>query len=144
MWWRKLISTALDLSGGHRKTKVGCRRLEFFGESLNRLLVLLILFLCLGAAGAEPLAEAREALEKGRGDLALPLLTGQSVEERVSRLQAYCELDDYTQARLLLSELEKERHGDFPPPYDYHFYLHRGRVEQSAENDELALKNYGE
>lgn len=111
---------------------------------MNRLLVLLIIFLCWGTAAAEPLAEAREALEKGRGDLALPLLTGQSVEERVSRLQAYCELDDYTQARQLLSELEREKHGDFPPPYDYHFYLYRGVVEEAAQNDELALKNFGE
>ena len=108
-------------------------------------MAILLLFLSgLGVANADPLAEARQALEKGRGDLALPLLTGRSVEERVSRLQAYCELDDYTQARLLLSELEKEKHGEFPPPYDYHFYLHRGRVEEAAQNDELALKNYGE
>lgn len=107
-------------------------------------MLLLVVLHWPGAVCAEPLAEAREALERGRGDLALPLLKGQSVEERVSRLWAYCELGEYTQARLLLTQLEKERHGDFPPPYDYHFYLNRGLVEEAAQNDELALKNYGE
>ena len=90
------------------------------------------------------LKEATGALERGRGDLALPLLTGESVEEEICRFRAYCELGEYTQARLLLTELEKKRHGEFPPPHDYHFYLNRGLVEEAALNDQLALKNYSE
>ncbi|MCA9780662.1 MAG: hypothetical protein KC800_28265, partial [Candidatus Eremiobacteraeota bacterium] len=110
---------------------------------------ILLLWLSVGLVWAEPsnasrLKEATDALERGRGDLALPLLTGESVEEEVSRFRAYCELGEYTQARLLLKELEKKSHGEFPPPYDYYFYLNRGLVEEAAENDQLAVKNYAE
>ncbi|MFA7482818.1 MAG: CHAT domain-containing protein [Vulcanimicrobiota bacterium] len=97
-----------------------------------------------GPALADDLSKAREALYRGRGDQALLHLTGSSVPARVLRLQAYCELEEYTQARELLTELEKEKHGSFPPPFDFQFYLSRGQVEQAGHHDELALKNYDE
>ena len=93
-----------------------------------------------GPAGR--IARARLAIAQGFYDRAIETAAGSSVGERVTRLEALCRAGRYTEARLLLTELEKETHSDFPPPYDFRFYLHRGLVELRSYRPVLAEKNY--
>jgi CHAT domain-containing protein len=106
--------------------------------------ILLVFVLLVSSALADELQRARAALDRGRPDLALPFTEGSSVASRVTKLEALCELNQYTQARQLLGELESEDHGGFSSPYDFRFYLFRGNVELAGHNFELAEKNYSE
>lgn len=90
------------------------------------------------------LARARMALVLGRAEDALSELNRESIPFQVTRLEALCELQRFTEAEALLRKLELERHGDFPPPYDFQFYLYRGYVEQAAARFGLAERNYSE
>ena len=107
-------------------------------------IVLLVFVFLASSAFADEIQRARVALDRGRPDLALPFSKGSSVASRVTKLEALCELNQYTQARELLGELESENHGGFSSPYDFRFYLFRGDVEQAGHNFELAGKNYSE
>lgn len=103
-----------------------------------------VLLALAGLAQEADWTAARKALDRGRPDQALAQLTQSDARSQVLRLEAYCELDEYTQARDVLARLEGLVHSDFPPPYDFRFYLYRGRFQQVAGEFALARKNYSE
>ena len=108
------------------------------------LLVFLSLPIAAEPALLENLAQARRDLELGHPERALECLSTDSVEARVLKLEALCELREFTEAAHLLQELEAEEHGAFPAPYNFQFYLWRGYLEGKKMRFELALKNYEE
>jgi CHAT domain-containing protein len=87
-------------------------------------------------------ARARLSIVLGRPEEALEELRGESVATQVTRLEALCRSDYYTDARLLLRKLEQEAHGSFEAPFDFQFYLFRGLIERKNGHPELARKNY--
>lgn len=90
------------------------------------------------------LARARWNLIAGYPERALKEADGPSVAERICRLEAYCDLADYTRARELLRSLEREKFGGFPAPWDFRFFLDRGQLEEWNDHFDLARKNYSE
>lgn len=97
----------------------------------------------LGGQAGE-LARARYLLVKGLPEQALQELKGPSPLARCLEMRALMELRRTTEAVSLLRELEREKHSKFPYPYDYEFYLDRGKLELLMHHYDLAVSNFRE
>lgn len=86
-------------------------------------------------------ARARRLMIMGRSDQALQELKGESVAVQVTKFETLVDAGYYTDARELLTELESLKHGNFPAPYRFRFYLTRGELEVVAKRFDLAKKN---
>lgn len=87
-------------------------------------------------------ARARLAIARGLYEEAAEIVSGNSLSERVTRLEILCRAEDYTEARALLTQLEQDTHSNFPSPYDFQFYLYRGLLELRSYRPNLAEKNF--
>jgi CHAT domain-containing protein/Tfp pilus assembly protein PilF len=93
-----------------------------------------------GEAGK--IARAERALVMVRPDLALSELRGEGSAQQVTRLRALLMAERHNEAILLLRRLEAQEHRLFPHPFDFQFYLARGRIESLLGHAELARKNF--